>query len=359
MDKKMDEIYMRRCFELALLGKSKVEPNPMVGCVIVYDGRIIGEGYHREFGGFHAEVNAINSVKDEMLLSKSTLYVNLEPCSHHGKTPPCASLIVQKKISRVVISNLDPFPEVNGSGIEQLKEAGIEVLQGVLEEEGKVLNQRFFTFHKLKRPYIILKWAQTLDGFIDLPRKAEDANRPVWITNELSRHLVHKWRTEELGIMVGTITAERDNPKLNVRQWTGRNPIRIAIDRTLRLPNDLDLFDGEQPTLLIAGNNASSLKRKSNFSGIKQLEIIHIDFAKYFEHQLLEELYKRSVQSVIVEGGTKTIQNLVKLNLWDEARVFYADRFFYEGIKAPEFKGNIESLNNLWDSKLAVFMNKH
>lgn len=353
--KKTDEKYMNRCIELARQGQQFVAPNPMVGCVIVYKDKIIGEGYHREFGGPHAEVNAINSVKDKSLLKESTLYVSLEPCSHHGKTPPCSSLIIEHWLKRVVIANVDPFPKVSGSGIKMLENAGIEIEVGILKKEARKLNEAFFTFHEKKRPFVILKWAQTQDGFIDINRKHEDPARPVWITNELSRHLVHKWRTENSGIMVGTRTAERDNPHLNVRNWTGSNPTRIVIDRTLRLPTDLAIFDGQLKTLVFAGKNTTAIKRMANFEDLKNVEIISMDFAKDFEHEMLRVLYEKNIQSVIIEGGAKLLNSLIKLELWDEARVFYADKFFYEGVKAPEFAGELESLTELWDSKLAIF----
>jgi len=352
---KTDEKYMHRCLELAAAGRQDVAPNPMVGCVIVYNNKIIGEGFHQNYGEAHAEVNAIAAVKEKSILKEATLYVSLEPCAHHGKTPPCSDLIIEHSLKRVVVATTDPFPEVSGKGIEKMKTAGIEVEVGILEQEARELNKAFFTFHKEKRPYIILKWAQTLDGYIDVIRKEEHLAQPNWITNEMSRYLVHKWRAEEASIMVGTRTAECDNPKLNIRNWSGPNPLRLVIDRTLRLPNDLALFDGSQKTLIIAGKNSSSNRRKENFESIENVEIFNIDFSKNFEERLLTMLYDRGIQTLIIEGGAKLLQSFIALEYWDEARVFYGDRFFYEGIKAPEINCKPESITNLWESKLAIF----
>ena len=248
--KNTDEKFMLRCHDLARLGIARTAPNPMVGCVIVLDEKIIGEGYHRKCGEAHAEVNAINSVSNHELLKKSTLYVSLEPCSHYGKTPPCTDLIISKKIPRVVIGCVDSFSEVSGRGIKKLKQAGCDVIVGVLENESRELNKRFFTFNEKKRPYIILKWAQTLDGFIDIIRTDENQIAPTWISNEHSRMLVHKWRSHEDAIMVGTNTAEKDNPSLNVRDWDGKNPLRVVLDRQLRLNEKLNLFNNKIQTII-------------------------------------------------------------------------------------------------------------
>ncbi|HRS53852.1 MAG TPA: bifunctional diaminohydroxyphosphoribosylaminopyrimidine deaminase/5-amino-6-(5-phosphoribosylamino)uracil reductase RibD, partial [Bacteroidales bacterium] len=247
-----DALYIRRCFDLARLGMGKVAPNPMVGCVIVNGNKIIGEGYHQEYGGYHAEVNAINSVIDKDLLKTAVLYVNLEPCAHYGKTPPCTDLIISSQIPKVVISNVDPFEKVAGKGINKLRAAGISVIVGVLKQDGKELNKRFFTFCEQKRPYIILKWAQSLDGFIDKERNSnEKLKGPTWITGDFFKKVVHKWRAEEQAIMVGTNTAINDNPKLTVREVPGKNPLRIVIDRVLKLPHNLNLFDSSTPTLVL------------------------------------------------------------------------------------------------------------
>ncbi len=241
-----DELFMQRAIELAQLGIGAVSPNPRVGCLVVHDNKIIGEGWHQKFGEAHAEVNAINSVKDLSLLKESTIYVNLEPCSHEGKTPPCSDLLIKHQVKKVVIANTDTNPLVAGRGVEKLKKAGIAIMTGVLEKEGRELNRRFFTFMEKKRPYIILKWAQTSDGFI-----AQKNFESKWITNELSRQLVHRWRSEEDAVLVGTRTASHDNPSLTVRDWSGRNPTRIVIDRFLRLNDKLQLFDKKEKNDLL------------------------------------------------------------------------------------------------------------
>lgn len=319
------ETYMQRCLQLAENGKGRVAPNPMVGCVVVYDEKIIGEGFHRRFGEPHAEVNAIRSVKDQNLLTKATLYVNLEPCAHFGKTPPCADLIIEKCIPKVVIGSVDTFSKVAGKGIERMQNAGINVTVNVLEQQCRQLNSRFFTFHEKKRPYVILKWAQTRDGFIDVFRKTTPA-RPTWITNAECRILVHKWRTEEMGILVGTNTALLDNPMLNIRSWKGLAPTRIIIDRQLRLPQSLHIFDQSQPTLFF-----NSTKENKD----KNLHYIRIDEQNFNAQAILESCYNQGIQSIIVEGGSHTLQHFIDAGLWDEVRKFTGDVYFKEGIKAP------------------------
>ncbi len=341
------EKYMKRCFELAKQGLGTASPNPIVGCVIVYNDTIIGEGYHQKCGEAHAEVNAINSVKDKSLLPKSTLYVSLEPCAHKGRTPACSLLIIEKKIPNVVVSCIDTFSKVSGKGIEMLKNAGVNVTLGILKDEGKYINRRFFTFHKHKRPYIILKWAETIDGFIDIDRK-NPLHKPEWITNEISRTLVHKWRTEESAIMVGTDTAKLDNPKLNVRNWRGNNPLRITIDKDLRLPDNLFLFDKSQKTIVFTAKN-----KKSD----KNLDFIKIDFNKNVIQQILNYLYKIDIQSIIVEGGEKLLNSFISQNIWDEARIFVGDKHFFSGVKAPKINGKIISKDFLEESVLYVFKN--
>lgn len=336
-----DEKYMLRCLELAKNGLGNVAPNPMVGCVIVCEGKVIGEGYHQEYGKAHAEVNAIHSVRDKSLLQKSTLYVNLEPCAHFGKTPPCANLIVEHNIPRVVIGCIDSYSEVSGKGIEKLRNAGIEVTVGILENESLELNKRFFTFHNKKRPYVILKWAETIDGFIDVYRvnikNNEIAGQPRndadnWITSPLSKQLVHKWRSEEAAILVGTTTALNDNPKLNVREWKGNNPTRIVIDLHDRLPQSLNLFDKIMPTIVF------SLSKETSTNN---LTYVKINNAKTLLQEVLNELYKRNIQSVIVEGGATLLQSFIDQHLWDEARVFVGNKKFTTGLKAPSLKGNL------------------
>jgi len=319
------EKYMQRCLQLAANGMGRVAPNPMVGSVIVHDGLIIGEGFHRRFGEPHAEVNAIRAVEDQNLLQMSTLYVNLEPCAHFGKTPPCANLIIEKKIPRVVIGSIDTFSEVAGKGIERMRNAGIDVTINVLEKESRWLNRRFFAFHEKKRPYIILKWAQTRDGFVDVFRDATPA-RPTWITNAECRMLVHKWRTEEMGILVGTNTALLDNPMLNVRSWEGKSPTRLVIDRQNRLPLNLHIFDQSQPTLIL-----------TNCAGKDELNLryIQLEGENCHAESILDACYQNGIQSIIVEGGSHTLQRFIDANMWDEVRKFTGDVYFKEGVKAP------------------------
>ncbi|MFE3868656.1 bifunctional diaminohydroxyphosphoribosylaminopyrimidine deaminase/5-amino-6-(5-phosphoribosylamino)uracil reductase RibD [Flavobacterium sp. LS2P90] len=322
---KTHEKYIKRCIELAKNGLGTTYPNPMVGSVIVYDGKIIGEGWHKKAGEPHAEVNAINAVKDKSLLKKATIYVSLEPCSHFGKTPPCCDLIIKIGIPNVVIGTADPNEKVAGNGIKKLIEAGINVTIGILEAECNELNKRFFTFHEKKRPYIILKWAETKDGFIAPLQKLE--KKPVWITNQYSRQLVHKWRSEEQAILVGTQTVMDDNPKLDVRDWTGNNPIRVVLDQNNRISNEHHLFDSNVKTIVF-----SKLK-----PAVEKENIIFevIDFEQNIALQITERLYNHQIQSVIIEGGRKTLQTFIDLNLWDEARIFIGDIQISEGIKAP------------------------
>ena len=343
-----DEIYMRRCLELAKLGIGTTAPNPMVGSVIVYEGKIIGEGYHKKCGEAHAEVNAINSVKNPELLEKATLYVNLEPCAHHGKTPPCSDLIVRKKIPRVVIGCVDSFAKVAGKGIEKLKKGGCDVTLGVLEKESRWLNRRFFTFHEKKRPYIILKWAETKDGFIDKKRKSEETVEQNWITNQLSKKLVHKWRTEEAAFMVGRKTVKKDNPQLTVRDWVGRNPARIVLDQKLKLSKDLKIFDNQSNTLIF---NAKKEEQKDN------LHYLKIDYEKDVLAQLMQRLYDLEIQSVVVEGGEQLLSGFIKKNLWDEARIFVGNKYFKAGVRAPDF--NFVPEEEIWleDTLLKIYYN--
>jgi diaminohydroxyphosphoribosylaminopyrimidine deaminase/5-amino-6-(5-phosphoribosylamino)uracil reductase len=340
---KTHEKYIRRCIELAKNGLGTTYPNPMVGCVIVYNGKIIGEGWHKKSGTAHAEVNAINAVKDKSLLKNATIYVSLEPCSHFGKTPPCCDLIIQNKIPNVVVGTVDPNIKVAGKGIEKLIEAGANVIVGVLETECEELNKRFFTFHNKKRPYVILKWAESLDGFIaplnlQPPDKLKASSaqddkqkrKPIWITNEFSRQLVHKWRSEEQAILVGTQTAIDDNPKLDVRDWTGNNPIRIVLDKNNRIPKDSHVYNNQQKTIFLSESNSSILHENSIFE--------KIDFEQDLGCQIIEILYKYAIQSVIIEGGRQTLQTFIDENIWDEARIFVGNTYFKTGIPAPIFK---------------------
>lgn len=319
---------MQRALQLANKGRYSTAPNPRVGCVIVHEGQIIGEGFHQKYGEAHAEVNAIASVQDENKLKNSTLYVTLEPCAHHGKTPPCSDLIIGKGIPRVVIASKDPFNEVNGKGIEKLKQADVEVEQGVLEKEAYFLNRRFFTFHQKERPFIILKWAETIDGFIGRNQgdpKATDS----WITSPMSKQVVHLWRAEESAILVGQSTAKIDNPALNCREVTGENPIRLVLDQELRLEQSLQVFDQSIPTLVI---NEVKSELKEN------LEFLKMKFDHHMLRQLMKELHRRNIQSIIVEGGAFTINRFLELNLWDEIRRFVGQKKFENGIKAPLLK---------------------
>ncbi len=317
------EKYMHRCLELAAKALGHTYPNPLVGSVIVYKDKIIGEGYHAKAGENHAEINAIESVKDKSLLRKSTLYVNLEPCSHYGKTPPCAKKIADLKIPRVVIGTIDTTDKVSGKGIKILRDAGIQVSVGILNNKSRELNKRFFTFHEKKRPYIILKWAQTLDGFIAPLREEQTTSAPIWITDENERTLVHKWRAEEQAILVGKNTAFIDNPELTVRTWFGKNPIRIILDRNLSLHRNLNIFDGTVKTIIF--NHIKEEKINDSLSFVK------INNNSNELKQIFLYLYNQNIQSVIIEGGAKIIQNFYDNNLWDEARIFVGNKFFNSG----------------------------
>lgn len=318
-------MYMQRCLDLAAESSGFTAPNPMVGCVVVHNHRIIGEGYHRQFGGPHAEVEAIRSVGDRSLLRQSVLYVNLEPCSHTGKTPPCTGLIIESGIPEVVIGTIDPNPLVSGNGIRQLQAAGVITLTGVLAESCQWLNRRFFTFHQKKRPYVILKWAQTADGFIDRIRGIQNPAEPYWISNEVSKMLVHKWRAMEQAILVGTRTALLDNPRLNVREWHGRSPLRMVIDRKLRLPHHLNLFDGSLETWVF---NEKVDKTDGN------IRYARLDFSNLVQ-EILRYLHYHDIQSVFIEGGRQLIESFLTEGLWDEARVITGMKRFGEGLAAP------------------------
>ena len=322
--------YMRRCIELARLGLGFTSPNPMVGSVIVCNNEIIGEGYHRAYGGPHAEVNAIASVQNKELLKEATLYVNLEPCAHYGKTPPCADLITSYAIPKVVIGTVDPFAKVAGKGIEKLKKAGCEVTLNVLKSECLELNKRFFTFHSKKRPYIVLKWAQSSDGFID---GAE--NKPVWITNESCRVAVHKQRASEDAILIGTNTAIKDNPSLTLREWAGKQPYRFAIDRHHRIPATHHINDGKVP----GGILNLSTKNKDNL-----IEIV-------------TALYNQDIQSVIIEGGAQLLNSFIENNLWDEAHVYIGKLYIEKGMKAPIFNHRTQVREAIGNSELFIYRN--
>ena len=321
--------YMARCLQLAALGRGHVSPNPMVGAVVVWRGQVIGEGYHRKCGEAHAEVNAIASVKDQSLLAESTIYVSLEPCSHYGKTPPCSKLIIEKRIPRVVVGIQDPFAAVAGRGIKMLREAGIDVTVGVMEEECRALNRTFLTAQEKGRPYIILKWAQSSDRFIDRQRTAGDGQAAARISDTTGQTAVHKLRAEVDAIMVGTRTALLDRPSLTVRHWEGRNPLRIVIDRRLTLPADLPLFDGTVPTLVVTEADAP-------FEGKPNVSYITLPFDGAMLPTLLTYLAKeRKVQSLLVEGGAQLLESFLKADLWDEARVETGPQMLGSGVPAP------------------------
>jgi diaminohydroxyphosphoribosylaminopyrimidine deaminase / 5-amino-6-(5-phosphoribosylamino)uracil reductase len=336
------ELLMRRAHELAGNGLGAVSPNPLVGCVIVKDDIIIGEGWHKAYGGPHAEVNAIASVADQGKLTGSTVIVNLEPCSHYGKTPPCADLLVSHHVGKVIISNRDTNPLVSGKGIARLREAGIEVIEGVLESEGRELNKRFFTMIEKKRPYVILKWAQTENGMI-----AGQEGDPRWISNAVSRQLVHRWRTEEDAVLVGYKTALIDNPRLNSREWIGRDPVRVVIDKQLALPRSLNVFDGTQRTVIL---NTVKNDEQKNTSFVK---LNDDDFVL----KALAHLFERNVQSLIIEGGAGTLKMFIESGLWDEARVFSSPISFKAGLPAPVIDAKIEESANLAGDTLTIHYN--
>ncbi len=344
------EKYIKRCIDLAKNGLGVAYPNPMVGSVIVLNDVIIGEGWHRKAGEPHAEVNAINSVEDKSLLKKATIYVSLEPCSHFGKTPPCANLIVKNGIKNVVIGVVDTNSKVSGKGIEYLKKNGCNVLVGVLEEECLELNKRFFTFHNKKRPYIVLKWAETKDGFIDKLRDSNSENSPNWISNQYSQQHVHKMRAVEQAILVGTTTALNDNPTLNVRSWYGNNPIRIVLDRELKIPNNYNLFNGNVQTIVIT-------EKKPNISSGINVIFEEIDFSNNVPKQICEVLYKNEIHAVIIEGGSQTLQSFINNNLWDEANIFVGDVLFSKGLKAPIINKEPNEIIKISSDTLKIFRN--
>ncbi len=325
---KIHEKYISRCIAIAKNGLGATAPNPMVGCVIVHNKKIIGEGFTSPYGGAHAEVNAINSVSDTSLLKDATLYVTLEPCSHFGKTPPCADAIIKFQIPKVIIGTIDTHSKVAGQGITRLEKAGCHVTVGILENECKEHHKRFFTFHNKKRPYIILKWAETADGFIAPLHK--DKQKPVWITNAYSRQLVHKWRAEEQAILVGTNTVLEDNPSLTTRDWEGKHPIRIVLDKKETLSKDFNVFDNQAKTLLIKETSAEAI---------------------------CNTLYEANINSVIIEGGAKTLQLFIDAGLWDEARVFSGKSVFKEGVNAPKFSGKLISEEKIMNDTLKIYVN--
>ena len=353
---------MQRALQLARLGAGAVSPNPMVGCVVVHGGKIIGEGWHRKYGEAHAEVNAVNAVFDKSLLSESDIYVTLEPCSHFGKTPPCADLLIRHQVRKVTVCNYDPNPLVAGQGIEKLRQAGIEVEVGLLAEEGRELNKRFFTSIEKKRPYIILKWAESADGFI-----AKKNYEAVQISNLLSRRFVHKMRSEEDAIMIGTNTARYDNPTLNTRFWTGKNAVRVLIDKDLSLSHVVvSVFTDNNATVISEDTDNNVLETLPIFNN-SQLTIcyntlennilsdnifVKISTNSSIEQFILQDLYQRKVQSIIIEGGAILLQSFIDLGLWDEASILKSKLILEDGIKAPAIGGIEISKENLGDNLL-------
>ncbi|MDR1005631.1 MAG: bifunctional diaminohydroxyphosphoribosylaminopyrimidine deaminase/5-amino-6-(5-phosphoribosylamino)uracil reductase RibD [Bacteroidales bacterium] len=341
----IDAMYMRRCLSLAALGKGKTAPNPLVGAVIVNEHRIIGEGWHKAYGKPHAEVNAVASVEDKSLLSNSVMYVNLEPCCHWGKTPPCAEMIVKNKIPKVVIANKDANPKVDGGGISFLQKHGVEVVCGVLSEEARHLNRRFFTFMEQKRPYVILKWAQTQDGFMDADRIPP--YKPQWISNDILKVWVHKQRAEESAVLVGFRTLINDNPQLNVRYWTGRNPIRISVIKGDIPQQPLHLFDTSQPTIIFS----------DRFNGMHDgVNYIGIDFSGDIAQQILTALYNLNISSIVIEGGRRTLDMFIEHNLWNEAYVIVGNKSFSSGLPSPVIRKQCET-KRFGDNLLMIYNN--
>jgi diaminohydroxyphosphoribosylaminopyrimidine deaminase/5-amino-6-(5-phosphoribosylamino)uracil reductase len=338
----LEEKYMERAIELASLASGNTRPNPLVGAVIVYDDRIIGEGYHTRAGESHAEVNAIDSVRDKDLLKKATMYVNLEPCSHYGRTPPCATRIIEEKIPMVVIGSIDPSPNVGGKGINMLIESGVEVKTGILVNENRELNKRFFTYHEKRRPYVILKWAQSADGYIDRVR-VKDQKGPNWITGVEERVLVHKWRSEEDAILVGDKTALNDDPALDVRLWSGTNPRRFVLSDSGNLPHSLKMFRGESPAIIFS-------PRPQGEGG--EEEFISLTGRETALDEIMSYMYEEEIQSVIIEGGYEVLSQFIDAGLWDEARVFTGLIVFGTGLKAPVIKGKETSYKNFRESRL-------
>ncbi|MFT3702436.1 MAG: bifunctional diaminohydroxyphosphoribosylaminopyrimidine deaminase/5-amino-6-(5-phosphoribosylamino)uracil reductase RibD [Agriterribacter sp.] len=331
---------MHRCLQLAKLGLGNVAPNPMVGAVLVYNDSIIGEGYHRQYGEAHAEVNCIQSVKkeDEHLIPQSRLYVSLEPCAHYGKTPPCADLIIHHHIPEVIIGCRDPFAQVDGKGIDKLKAAGVHVVLHVLEQECKQLNKRFFIFHTKHRPCIILKWAQSTDGFI-----AANGKERVYISNDYTNRLVHRWRSEEAGILVGTNTALLDNPQLTARLWEGKSPVRLVVDMDLKLPGHLALFDTSAPTIVFNTKLNTIASFDENIFTENKTGYYQVTEDVSIVHQIVHALYQLRLQSVIVEGGAKLLQSFIDEGMWDEARIIRnATLTIHRGIKAPSLTDAIQ-----------------
>lgn len=346
----IDEKFMHRCLQLAKKGEGFAKPNPMVGAVIVHNGRIVGEGYHRQYGEAHAEVNAVRSVKNEELLSSSTLYVSLEPCAHHGKTPPCAELIIRKRIPQVVVAVSDPNSKVSGKGIEMMRDAGIDVTVGILEKEARELNRFFFVNQLYSRPFVMLKWAQSADGFIDHNRSSAEEKAPAKISNELTHSIVHKFRTQVQGIMVGTNTALLDNPKLTARKWFGDNPTRIVIDREGEIPANAAIFSDDAPVIVFT--EADYPIKKSN------IKSIILNFNGNVIQQILKHLYNEKIYSLLVEGGARLHTSFIEQECWDEAFVEISSKKLISGVKAPEIAKDGGTIKKYLDSAQHHLKNK-
>lgn len=348
-----DKIFMERCFQLAQMGAGNVSPNPMVGAVVTVKGKIIGEGYHKKYGFAHAEVNAINSVANKELLQQATIYVSLEPCSHFGKTPPCANLLIEHKIKRCVISNLDPNPKVAGRGIKMLQDAGIEVAYGLEEAQGRFINRRFFCYQEKKRPYIILKIAQSIDGYMDInDTKSMMARQKYWITNDAMLMLVHKMRVENDAFMVGANTVINDDCQLNNRYYDGKAPVRLVYDRNLSIPTTKRFFDNTQQTLIFNNVKKQTISQK--------IDYIHIDNESPYLEEITAHLYEMGVSSLVVEGGRKTLLAFLQRNLWDEAIVLTGAQMFNGGIKKPAIDTQLKA-STRWvsNNRLDTYYNRN
>jgi diaminohydroxyphosphoribosylaminopyrimidine deaminase/5-amino-6-(5-phosphoribosylamino)uracil reductase len=339
--------FMRRCLELASKAEGLTYPNPMVGSVIVTDGKILGEGYHLRSGEPHAEVNAINSVSDKTKLRFSTLYVNLEPCSHFGKTPPCADYIISNAIPRIVIGTTDTSEKVSGEGIKKLIGAGCEVKTGVIEADCRSMNRRFFTFHEKKRPYITLKWAQSADGYLDILRPSDHKAEPTWITGKPEKVLVHKWRASEQAILVGAGTIREDDPRLNVREWKGNDPLKLILSRS---GSDIkgSVFDDTEGKVVLFTHNYNA--------DIPDAEIVKLKVNEPSSFQISEYLYSSGIQSLLIEGGAEVLNHFISTGIWDEARIFTGEVFFKQGIKAPLINGIQSSKTYFSGSCLEIYL---
>jgi len=349
MLKKEDDKFMKRCLELAGKAEGLTYPNPLVGAVVVNNGYIVGEGYHIKAGGPHAEVHAIRSVADKSLLEASTLYVSLEPCSHFGKTPPCTDLLIEMKIPRIVIGTIDTSSKVSGSGIKKLVSGGREVIKGVLEEECRWVNRRFFTYNEKRRPYIILKWAQSADGLIDLMRPVGSDTGPYWITGNSERVLVHRWRSQEQSILVGAGTIRTDKPALNVRDWSGNNPVRLILSGSGNLDKYIAKSETNEEIISFTYNTKTTMGN---------IRMVLLEKNRPASIQIAEFLYENGIQSLFIEGGAQTLTHFIETGLWDEARIFTGTRNFREGVRAPLIEGRIINRSKYGTSSLEVLVNQ-